>query len=209
MRFHRIFALLCYCGLFLCLSCNNYDLLDKLENPGGDTETKPCTTCRIFLTAIASYTGNLGGVAGADSKCQSDASRPNDSTYKALIADNAISRQACINPNCTSASENTAWVLHPNTQYVRTDGTTKIFFTNAAGIHDFATSMDNSIALSGVAYTGLKTDWTSDTDNCNGWLDGSISSYGAGGDSTSNNSTALKTASEPCNTPKGLYCVEQ
>ncbi|MBS0617639.1 MAG: DUF1554 domain-containing protein [Spirochaetes bacterium] len=38
----------------------------------------------IFLSAT-SYNGNLGGIAGADAKCNADAAKPNGSTYKAHL----------------------------------------------------------------------------------------------------------------------------
>lgn len=114
------------------------------------------------------------GIWGADYKCNTDINRPNSSNYKAMLVDGmSMNRVACITPNCSGGlTEQIDWVLKPNQMYQRSDGTV-IATTNADGIFNFSTALVNSIsATSNVAWTGMLNDWTADSDNCKGWMDG-------------------------------------
>lgn len=82
---------------------------------------------KFLYVTTASSNGNLGGLAGADATCSSDASKPNTSTYLALIGDTvAPTRMPCSStPDCVgvSSAEAVNWVLKSFTLYTRPDGT--------------------------------------------------------------------------------------
>ena len=170
---------------------------------------------RIFVTA-AIYDGNLGGVAGADAKCQADANRPNASTYKALLVDGYY-RVACTqgNANC-AANQHVDWVLAANTVYVRSNGSTIIGTTNSEGIFPWSGgALSNSIGPDvATAYTGLGSDWTR-YPGCGSYCDCTWFTKNTSGDSGSigqaasltSNMIVLGTAS--CSTSHALYCAEQ
>lgn len=130
-----------------------------MNSVGTSTSTSSTSTSKkMFLTA-SKYDGNLGGVTGADAKCQSDSNKPSTGTYKALLVDGE-NRVACTTANCSGgSSENKDWVLKANTSYVRTDGTA-IGTTNAAGI--FTSAFTNAVtSTTGVFYrSGLKINST-------------------------------------------------
>lgn len=164
--------------------------------------------CRIFV-GTAGTDGNLGGAAGADAKCNSDAAKPAGatSTYRALIVDST--RRACSTANCGGGiSENLDWVLYPNKIYYRPDGTTIIMTTNAAGIAAFNLTNPMTIAAANPAWTGLNADWTSNSVNCSNWT----TTAGTGAFGTINSATSSSIFQNTTNctgTTYYLYCVER
>lgn len=163
---------------------------------------------RIFVTTSAFYNGNLGGASGADTKCMTDASKPNSSTYKAMIADGST-RRACTTANCSGGiSENLGWVLLPNQAYVRSDGVTPIATTNSAAIFTFP--LTNAIQASGTnIWTGLAIDFTNNgPGTCTGWT--TTAGNGSSGTSGATNNTSINAvASQPCGGSISIYCIEQ
>ena len=162
------------------------------------------TKYRIFVTT-STYAGNLGGSSGADSKCNSDAGKPNTGTYKAIIVDSA--RVACTTASCSGGtSENTNWVLKPNTAYYKSDGTTLVGTTNAGGVFTFA--LQNSIGTGANSWTGLATEWTTST-TCVNWTEG-VAGNGSCGIVNSTTSTSISdSGASTCSSLKPLICVEQ
>lgn len=102
-----------------------YDAICDLYNASGATPLPDYCAKIIFLTS-AYYTGNLGGLAGADEKCQTAATSAGlPGTYKAWLSNSS-----------TSAADR--WT-HSNLAYVRTDG--EIIAA------DWANLVDGSMAL--------------------------------------------------------------
>jgi len=192
------------------IACNNYDLLDKLENPGG-SPSRPIPNCgencRIFLTDVG-YTGDLGGSQGADSICRNDSVNPNGpgtGNWKAMLADE--NRRACLSAYCTSTAENFNWVMRPNTPYRRPTGEL-IGITNPGGIFVF----DVVSAISGMdvgVWTAIAGDWTNAPDNCQNWSDSSTANNGSFGFANAINVTMLQYSNNDCSISQRLYCVEQ
>lgn len=156
----------------------------------------PVGTKKIFVTTAA-FTGNLGGFAGANTKCASD-SQAAGGTYKALL-------------NGNNATTN-------GTTYVRTDGTTVIAMATGGNLvehndlqHSISTGQD------AWAWTGGGGDIAEF--NCNGWT--SVSTQYGGITGTINAATAAwyytdsdsgeTTVPAPrlCDTLEHLYCVQQ
>jgi hypothetical protein len=171
---------------------------------------------RIFVTD-GSFTGNLGGVSGADLLCQGDANHPGAGSFKALLAD-GVNRRACVmgNENCQPA-DHLDWVMAPNVTYVRRDGTTVIGQANAAGIIPFndGAQLANSIGTSDVqAFTGLSSDWSlysgcGGTCNCTGFTSADGSDLGPVGVASMVNQNAIGDTAISCSASAHLYCVEQ
>ncbi len=169
------------------------------------------TTKRIFVTATT-YTGNLGGVTGADAKCAADTNKPSNGTYKALISD-GTARIACTTANCSGgATEHTGWVLSASKQYTRADGTV-IGTTNSAGIFDFTTTLTSAVSTTTAnVWTGLEQNWTSSTNDCVDYTSaaGPGGNYSAIGNTNATDATAIKkTLASGCENSYALYCVEQ
>lgn len=188
------------------------------DNPSPENipHYKTFVTAAAFNGDITSAGGQATGIASADALCMADANKPADSsTYKAMLVD-GTNRVACTTSLCSAGtSEHIDWVLQPNAEYYRSDGTTLILKTNANGIFDFGANGDNllsnSIGTTNSTYwTGLMTDWTGDPNNrCLGWVLGemgpTLGAYGMG-DQTDSSSIY---GSDFCDAVRRLVCVEQ
>jgi hypothetical protein len=210
MKYNSRFWFVATVVLLLSAGCNNYNLLDRLENPGKRTDTSCGLNCRIFVT-MGNYDGNLGGAAGADTICRNDAANPKGSgngSWKAMLSGGG--RRACSNSGCTSAAENIDWVMRPNTPYYRPSGEL-IAVTNSAGIFIFNTPNAVSTTAVGV-WTGLDATWKPDSGGlyCDDWLSNSNWSDSSIGFADSNSVTMIAYSTNiPCNIAYPLYCVEQ
>lgn len=156
------------------------------------------------------YDGNLGGVAGADAKCNSDSAKPiPTATYKALLVDGGT-RAACTTANCSGGpSEHTDWVLKPTQNYYNVAGDV-IETTNVNGL--FPNNLLNTIKPSSFNYswTGLFIDWTTHSSHCNGWTDNTNSSQGlAGKHDMINGNGSFNNSAFNCDFTIPLYCVQQ
>ncbi|MCP5513617.1 MAG: DUF1554 domain-containing protein [Leptospiraceae bacterium] len=138
-----------------------------------------CEKCRMFFTNER-YDGNLGGVAGADAKCQSASNKPASGTYKAFIVD-GTNRVSCSSTSCfeRGTSEHVDWVIKPNTEYIRPDGTL-ITKSSPVGLLPNSILINNISATSSSGWTGLTflgdvfTQYT-----CNNWTSNSSNLRGA------------------------------
>ncbi len=157
------------------------------------------------------------GIDGADNLCNADrvniAGIEQTRPYKALVVD-GINRQACSSANCSSGTSGQIdWVFYPDTDYLRTDGTTPILSTDPTnGIHDFATSI-GAIDGANTYWTGLAADWTTEpANNCNSWQNGTNAFNGVYGDGNATTDLAISDGfgGWACDTGNQyLVCVEQ
>ena len=203
-----------------------FDLMILQKLVSGESLATTTTTSNkyIFLT-VGTYTGALiGGITGADAKCQTEktanfANVPGAATeYKALLVNQLATRRACSTANCsTGISENLDWVLKANTDYFRLDGSTdtKIFTTNASGIVNFTgagatllTSIDSSAAT--VWWTGLFDDWTTNFTCSNNNWDNNAGFGGKGNGGNTGSASIDIGTTDSCNGPTNkLLCVRQ
>ena len=162
----------------------------------------------IFLTDVQ-YNGNLGGISGADAKCNADNAGMLDNgrspTYKAFIV--GTERTACSVSNCMGGSS-VDWVLAPNTNYVRPDGS-DIFATNSLSLP--VGPFTNIVAGTVNFYDGFtSTDWTTATaDTCMDWTSSDGGQPAAVGWGAAVNDTFITGGTVGCGTLESLLCVEQ
>ncbi|MBL4664452.1 MAG: DUF1554 domain-containing protein [Nitrospinaceae bacterium] len=160
----------------------------------------------VFLTS-ESYNGNLGGLAGADQKCQTLADSPASiappGTYKAWI----------------SAGNQT-----PLTRFTRsplpyiTNGSNEIIAVNfkqlATSYHNAFISRDekgNQLARLD-AWTGTRSSGEAARDNCNNWTTNETTRYGQYGLDDAGAFKWVRWSSYRtglCYLHHGLYCVQQ
>lgn len=137
----------------------------------------------------------------ADSFCNRDPNKPNDSVYKALLVDGSL----------RDAKTLTDWVLQPNTTYYRPYNDIEIGTTINSGIFAaFYSDLTNSIDDSEVpVWTGIEdpSDFTAGED-CINWSSGS-GGVGASGYSSFVNGGAFFNGWGACGNHYHLYCVEQ
>ena len=161
---------------------------------------------RTFVSSSASI-GNLGGIAGADTVCNSDPGKPSiiPNVYKAMIVD-GTARRASLSANAGDSQIN--WILLPSTSYFRSNGTTQIMTTNANSIFPFG-ALTNSFESAAIPYwTGLNTNWTTSANTCSNWS--TMAGNGQVGQATPTTNASISGASSPCNgSVPFLLCVQQ
>lgn len=191
------FALV-HCGQ----SSGNAPSISGDSTGGGGGSSGACNPCKIFTTS-STYQGDFGltansSAAAADAACSRDSNKPNDgSTYKALF----------MSPTRDLSSD---WVLHPNTTYVRADGTTVITSTDSSGKLDTLNFTNSISATADYYWTGIKTGWaTNMTSNCDLWGDGTNSFTGAVGNGSSTGYASVGATGKTCDNSYGFYCVQQ
>lgn len=163
----------------------------------------------VFVTS-ATYTGNLGGLDGADQKCADEAraegSQAARGTYKAWLS-------------TTDASPAGARFTHPEVPYVRVDGeeVAQSFAVlvspgqiNAATI----TVTANGQVAGGpeYAWTGTTPSGLAKPNNCISWTFGNfVDEFGTAGNTTNlaNGYWTDWTSSVLCVTALHLYCFQQ
>lgn len=163
---------------------------------------------KIFVTD-ATFNGNFGGIAAADVKCNEDLSKPKNGLYKAMLVD-GVTRRACATDNCGGSQASIDWVMRPNYQYIRADGTTPIGTANKYGTLNFP--LTNSITtVSTSVWTGLSPNWRDGLDSCINWTaDTGAPIFGSSAsDASAIGTGAVTNDRRPCDELLPLYCVEQ
>ncbi len=156
------------------------------------------TATSVFATQT-SYSGNLGGVAGADAKCMADNNYPGTGSFRAMVVD-GTQRSACASTTCN-------WVFRPLRSYFRLIDGTLILTTNADGI----TGGTQSAAFTGTGaqyWTGLSAAWGADV-HCDNWSDETAGANGSVGSGNVTNANAYSGTVLPCNSTRPLLCVLQ
>ncbi len=209
-----IFTILSALTLVACGNSSSDD-----PPPAGLT---PCTDCITFITTnsfdgdLQTAGGGANGIEGADNLCMDPANGyPGTGTYKALIVD-GTNRVACTTNNCTGggSTEHIDWVLHPDTNYYRSDGTTQIMTTNADGIHDFSVGDLINTFDAGSYWTGFSlvigTQWTPHVNDCINWNSNNSGDRGHFGIGTTfPDSRSIGYGVSNCDLLIRLACVEQ
>ena len=149
----------------------------------------------VFLSSD-SYTGLLGGLAGADSRCQllaDNAGLPG--TYLAWLSDG----------NVAPANR----LFHSSAPYVLLDGTQ--IASDWADLTDGTLAHPISLTelggnASSIVWTAVDTAGYVHSSNCQSWTTSSSSYSGRSGQSGSNNSNWTVYSSPFCNSSARLYC---
>jgi len=162
---------------------------------------------RVFITST-SYYGDLGGLVGADAKCQNSADSANlGGEWKAWLSDN----------NTTASSRH----IHSTDSYVRLDGLvvannwedlTDGTLQNAINIDEFGRNMNSWGIWTNTQIDGTLMNYGSAS--CNNWESAIDGTYGHLGCNI-NISTPVTdsywtwNSSDYCSSTYPLYCIEQ
>ena len=157
---------------------------------------------KVFVTS-QTYQGNLGGVSGADAKCQAladAATPPVPGSFLAWLSDGV------------SAPVNS--FVQSSVPYQLPDGT--IIANNFADLIDGAIQnpinrdeSGNTISSPFLVWTGTNTDGTASGTDCDNWSSDLSSDFGVSGllGATSSGWTAQRSGG--CNNSYRLYCFQQ
>jgi surface protein len=166
---------------------NNLASWEPSERPN---LTPSAASRRMFLTQNA-FTGNLGGIPGADLECNSDPGKPMTGYYRALLV--ALGQRS-VQP----ASLN--WPIAPLVQYTRPDGTRVTTATSGALFGPFVQAIS---ATGGGFWTGMDQAY-SQIENCTNWTSSDASVGGV-----SSASSAITSDETVCEEHRRLLCVEE
>jgi hypothetical protein len=190
--------------------CTLYNSIGNLSLPSYcndmcDGETHPWCSKIIFVTP-PDYTGNLGGVAGADAICQGIADSAGlTGTFLAWIADS------------TEASSPAQRFIHNEGPYILVDGT--VIANNWTDLTDGLLRSPIDLDSLGNLVEGLPEVWTNvtwdaktaypwKTHNCYDWSSKLRAVRGNFGDRDMTNSEWTQLWFRPCFRKLSLYCVQ-
>ncbi len=178
---------------YTCECINGYEG-ENCENCTGLIATGECLHLRIFVSDWQGA-GDFGGVAAADSICNSDANSPdNTKHYRALLGLAGV------------RDLNTDWPFVADVPYFRADGLTLIDTTTADAV--FAFDLTNSATdISRECWTGLNSNFSAASNQCGDWT--STSGTVNIGISNRINSEIIMAYVQFCSrTNIRMYCVE-
>lgn len=163
---------------------------------GTDAPVLPGGAKRLFATK-AQWSGNLGGLSGADANCQSAADGAKlGGTWKAWLSDSTASAPSRL----STASK-----------YVLIDGKTVVFNGPIGGtpLHDLDMDETGGVDNRGQVWTGTTVSGASTGKNCSDW-------HSAAADGTTGLAYSAEIAKwsddgsgSPCSLNGRLYCIEQ
>lgn len=156
----------------------------------------PAGTSKLIFVTNGLWSGNLGGLSGADDKCNAEAKiRGFRGKFQALLGSTAG------RPLTRSIHYPIPYVSE-TANYLQSD------------FHDlFNSGPDNPVNADPYkhAWTGLNSNGTLSGQDCNGWTDSSNSNTGSKGKVDAIGATWLNDLELPyaCNGIFNLYCIEQ
>lgn len=168
---------------------------------------------RLIFVTSAAFTGNLGGLAGADQKCSEAAKKIAGyagRAFRAWLSDATI--------------DAATRVPHGTMAYKRLDGTTVA--TSFADLADGTLNLPPALDETGKPIPGTDSDrsvwtgtdmtgkWDHAGDTCNDWSSDQLANSGSYGDSQRTDfgwceiDGADPPSTSSCNAQKHLYCIE-
>lgn len=166
------------------------------SDAGADANTRPNVTGKLVFATSTTHNGNLGGLVGADSICQTRANNAGlGGTFKAYLSDTvtpAKSRIANVGP------------------WSRVDGTVVFPTATVTSVpsSDLDVDENGEAGKKGLVWTGSSLGGVSASDNCDDWQNtgnSGVSGYAASTDQWADDGSG----GSPCNLGGRLYCFEQ
>ena len=170
------------------------------------------TSTRVIFVTSVTYNGNLGGLSGADAKCQGLATAAGlPGTYKAWLSDEVTSASSRLTHSTVPYVLVTGFTVAKNwTQLTSALLAHAIDRTELGGTPTTATTTECAGASS--VFTGTDPDGFSalSTTSCGGWTSVSGAEEAQLGDYKSTNGNWTRRCSRPvCNAFMSLYCLQQ
>ena len=176
----------------------------KAEGEGTQSDGLADSDHRVFATS-SSYSGNMGGLSGADSKCKSAAEAAGlTRTYKAILSDSGndaedrliISGEVYI----IDSLDNSNLVVNSGVALWNTDS---VNLLSSIDLDENGNTVNDSV------WTGTGSDGGVLIDNCTNWTSSVGGTDGFIGSSASLNDQWVESISEGCNNSNRLYCISQ
>ena len=164
------------------------------------SDAPACGTRFIFVTS-STYNGNLGGLAGADAKCQTAATAGSlPGTYKAWLSDGT----GIAGTRLTSTT--LRFILPTSGQIARDfDDLTDSLLDQTININELGATVANGATV----WTSTDGEGGGIGNNCTNWTSGVAGPFGAVGLVGSTTSTWTFSTTVSCTALNRLYCVQQ
>lgn len=172
---------------------------DKIDSSGNCVASCPVPSLKAFVSSVK-YTGNLGGLFGADAKCQALATAAKlPGPYKAWLSDSRLNAKDRF--------------LLKNSPYKTVTGTKVV--DNFADLIDGSLDSALKVTEKGVTltstsertWTGTSATGTKLLQTCSDWKSATASVIGSGGQVTSTSAWSSSHTSG-CILPYRLYCLQ-
>jgi hypothetical protein len=173
--------------------------------PPPQPQSPPCGAggpCRVFLSS-ATYDGNLGGLSGADAKCQGLATAAGlPGIYKAWLSDDTSAPSTRFVPSSGPYQLITGTPIAANFTDL-TDGTVLELIR--------VTEKGGGTGTTIYAWTNTKSDGTRDstTEHCANWGTNAAAGIGDVGSALLSDFRWTKANISSCNSSRHLYCFQQ
>ena len=181
---------------------------------------------RLTFVTTNTSTGNLGGVAGADSFCMNDPGHPDAAlalgsrrSFKAFITTTGGAIRQWDHPSSPGRID---WIMEANANYFRINGTTLITTTNASqNFSAMTNSVDGTANESWLGFLpgnswhayilGCGAPCPLFTGNCNNFTDGSSANSLRTLIQNTTTMTSLYSGAglRTCDVPRRLWCIQQ
>jgi len=181
------------------------DLGEEVNGLDGEACAKSCKfNGKVIFATSKTYVGDLGGIAGADDKCNTlamEATLANAGNFMAWLSTDDTSPAARMTPH--------------DLPYVLTDGTTVIAESWADLIDgSLAAKIDRTeagtvIANGGWAWTGTTAKGEPSVPSCEGWTSAGKSHFGHQGSLFAVDDQWSSAKIKGCQYPARLICIEQ
>jgi hypothetical protein len=169
----------------------------------------PGVPCRVFITS-QTYDGNLGGLAGADARCQALANaspRTQGGTYKAWLSDFEFADSPALRFANTAQTG----------PYLRVDDAATVIASGWADLTDTELQATISTDELGQPIGDPALVWSNtgtggfprSASNCEGWSILANDEFGGIGTATFTDFHWTDNGAVSCDTPSRLYCFEQ
>ena len=189
----------------MCPEANQYVFgitIDADGNLGVLCDTLPNSSSNLVFITSGSFTGNLGGISGADANCQDAAGAAGlEGTFRAWIA------AAGVGPLDT-------WTQSPNPYVLRNGVAVADNWTDLTdGALSAAINIDENGTLSFAefAWTGVQTTGAASlVESCGGWTSAAVTDIGEQGNPSATDAAWTETlGNATCLAMRPLYCIQQ
>ena len=159
---------------------------------------------RLAFVTSETFTGKLGGLAGADQKCFEAAKKIpgfGGRAFRAWLSDSTSSANERL-PKGTAAYRRLDGAVVATSFTDLTDGSLALpLFLDETGVK-------LPTGLAGSVWTGASIDGADSTFNCFDWTSDALAQSGTFGDSHATDATWTDLGQSSCNAARHLYCVE-
>lgn len=184
----------------LLVACGGENPADSLATDGVGADDH-----RVFVTSTT-YSGNLGGIVGANLKCASVAQAAGlKRSYKAIIS---VKDQEPLNTLAFSGAIYTV-DSSENTNLIVSTGS-DLWNANTVDLLNQINVDENGETVAVSVWTGADGSGGDQNEtNCDEWEDSSIGQDGQFGSTTNTDDRWINTNFEDCANDNALYCISQ